>query len=481
MICGFILPRLILESYGSNYNGLTTSITQFLSCAILLRAGIGGATRAALYKPLAEHDSWKINAIMSATNRFMKRVALILGIVILGFSCIYPFFVIDEFDWIFTFSLFLIIGISSFAESLFGITYIILLQADQRLYIASCVRILVYLLSTCISVVLLKTGYSIHVVKLGGALAYCIYPLGVNLYVRKRYHIDMTVLPDNESISQRWDAFWHQTANFVMNNTDTVVLTVFSNMAMVSIYSVYNLVINGLKKLIMTFMNGVEGAFGNMIAKDNGVILKENFYLIEFLMFCVSTIVNTCAWHLMLGFVAVYTHGIHDAEYIQPFFAAVIVSAHYFNCIRQPYQMIVQAAGHFAQTKKGAIIEPVLNITLSVILVVRFGLIGVAIGTLTATIFRTVQYAGYVHAHFIHDTMKRLLVGIAVSFIEFGATSLILSILSLPIPLSYIQWLFQAVVIVLISGTITLFFSWIVYRKELILLKAKLQKVLHMH
>lgn len=31
MICGLILPRMILEEFGSNVNGLTTSITQFLS------------------------------------------------------------------------------------------------------------------------------------------------------------------------------------------------------------------------------------------------------------------------------------------------------------------------------------------------------------------------------------------------------------------------------------------------------------------
>ena len=48
LICGMILPRLILRSFGSSYNGITTSITQFLSVIALLRSGIGGVTRAAL-------------------------------------------------------------------------------------------------------------------------------------------------------------------------------------------------------------------------------------------------------------------------------------------------------------------------------------------------------------------------------------------------------------------------------------------------
>ena len=110
VVCGFVVPRLILKNYGSIYNGLTTSITQFLNCAVLLRAGVGGATRAALYKPLADGDTAKINAIMSATNRYMHKIALIIAGMIVAFAAIYPMFVSYEFEWFFTFSLFLIIG-----------------------------------------------------------------------------------------------------------------------------------------------------------------------------------------------------------------------------------------------------------------------------------------------------------------------------------------------------------------------------------
>ena len=110
VICGFILPRLILTAFGSKYNGLMTSITQFLSCAVLLRFGIGGVTRAALYKPLAQNNKAQIDAIMKATDLFMRKIGLILGFGIIVFAAIYPLFVSDEFEWLFTFSLFVIIA-----------------------------------------------------------------------------------------------------------------------------------------------------------------------------------------------------------------------------------------------------------------------------------------------------------------------------------------------------------------------------------
>ena len=79
IVCGFILPRLILSSFGSNYNGLTQSVTQFLSVVALLRAGVGGATRASLYKTLANKDEKQLSATIRATELFMRKVALIFA------------------------------------------------------------------------------------------------------------------------------------------------------------------------------------------------------------------------------------------------------------------------------------------------------------------------------------------------------------------------------------------------------------------
>lgn len=154
VICGFILPRLILTAFGSKYNGLTTSVSQFLTCAVLLRSGIGGATRAALYKPIAEENHDKINSIVKATDIFMKKIGVTLAGLILLFATLYPFLVKNEFGWFFTFSLFLIIGASTFAESFFGITYLIVLQADQKLWVSSLLKMICYVLNTAIGAVL---------------------------------------------------------------------------------------------------------------------------------------------------------------------------------------------------------------------------------------------------------------------------------------------------------------------------------------
>ena len=56
VICGFVLPRYILKGYGSEVNGLLTSITQFLSFISFLELGVGAVVQSNLYAPLAKRD-----------------------------------------------------------------------------------------------------------------------------------------------------------------------------------------------------------------------------------------------------------------------------------------------------------------------------------------------------------------------------------------------------------------------------------------
>lgn len=70
VVCGLIVPRLIIGTFGSGINGLSSSISQFLSYIVLLESGVGGVMRAALYKPLAENDINSISGIIKASERF---------------------------------------------------------------------------------------------------------------------------------------------------------------------------------------------------------------------------------------------------------------------------------------------------------------------------------------------------------------------------------------------------------------------------
>ena len=63
IVIGFLLPRLYLENFGSEVNGVLSTIKQIFVYLSLLEAGIGLATTQALYKPVAQRDHAKAGAI----------------------------------------------------------------------------------------------------------------------------------------------------------------------------------------------------------------------------------------------------------------------------------------------------------------------------------------------------------------------------------------------------------------------------------
>ena len=132
VICGFILPRVMLTAFGSEINGAVSSITQFLGYISLLEAGVGGVTRAALYKPLANGDSVKISRIVNATQSFFRKVAGVFILYAVVLSVVFKYISSTELEWGFTIALVAILAVSTFAQYYFGITYSVVLQADQR-------------------------------------------------------------------------------------------------------------------------------------------------------------------------------------------------------------------------------------------------------------------------------------------------------------------------------------------------------------
>ena len=70
MIAGFIVPKIMLLNYGSEINGLVSSITQFINYFVIVEAGLTAAA-VFLYKPLAENQH-KINEVVSTTKVLLQ-------------------------------------------------------------------------------------------------------------------------------------------------------------------------------------------------------------------------------------------------------------------------------------------------------------------------------------------------------------------------------------------------------------------------
>lgn len=469
VISGLIIPRMILVYYGSATNGLVTSITQFLSLISLCELGVGAVVQSALYKPLAQHDDAQISRVVASANRFFRKVALILLAYVCVLMVAFPYIVNDlngGFNHIYIAVLLGIIAVNSFSQYYLSIANKLLLNASQLCYVHMLYNTAGLVITTIASAVLMKLGYGIHIVKLAAAVVFLIQPLLINIYVSKKYNIDKKITYTEEPIKQKWNGLAQHFANVVLEHTDTVVLTAFSTLENVSVYAVYHMVINGIRQLVISATSGIRSYLGAIYAKYDESTVNEHFGKIEWCIHTVVALLFAVMGVLILPFVRVYTANVTDADYIAPLFAAVMVAAQGIYCIRLPYAFMIQAAGHYKETQASAIIEAVINVIVSVILVAKFGLAGVAVGTFISMTYRTIYMAWYLSKNIIHRPLKNFVKYIVTDIFTVALMILLAGRFKMS-GISYFSWVILAVKVFTVSAVTLLLFNVVFYRKNM--------------
>lgn len=467
IVCGFILPRLILAAFGSDVNGLVNSITQFLGIISFLELGVGAVVQSSLYKPLAEHDEDQVSRVIKSANHFFQTIARILFIYVIMLVIFYPMFAKQDFGHGYTASLIVVISISSFAQYYFGIVNRLLLTADQHGYIQYNAQTVATILNTAMCFALIKLGCGIQMVKLTTSLIYLLQPFMIYLYVRRHYQINRKISYTDEPIKQKWNGIAQHVASVILDGTDIVVLTVFASLSAVSVYSVYFLVVKGVKQLFLSMTNGIQSLMGELWANGEEKELKSLFGWTEWVIHTGTVFVFGVAAITIVSFVQVYTKGITDADYVQPLFAALLVAANAGHCLRLPYNLMILAAGHYKQTQSNYIVAAILNIVISVVAVSRLGLIGVAIGTLIAMCYQTVWMALYDSKNLIkwpiENFLKQVMVDILTIVVMFMAT-----VRMQMMAVNYMSWVLYAWMVAVISVVIVTTVNMMFYKTNTI-------------
>lgn len=475
IICGFIVPRLILQTYGSEVNGLINSITQFLAIIAFLELGVGAVIQSSLYKPLAEKDDVEISKIVVSGQKFFSRLAKILLVYVIILMGVYPLVAKSNFGFLYTATMILVISISSFAQYYFGIVNSLLITANQRGYFSFNIQTVTMILNTIACFILIKIGASIHIVKLTTSLIYLFRPILLSLYVNKNYNVDWNIKYSGEPIKQKWNGIAQHVASVILDGTDNIVLTIFMGLEAVSIYSVYNLVVSGVKRLLLSMTNGIQSLMGEMLAREEFDKLRKFFGWVEWSIHTGTIYIFAVTGVLIVPFVEVYTSGINDANYTQPVFALLIVAANAGHCLRLPYNLMILAGGHYKQTQSNYVVASILNIVFSILLVKFLGLVGIAIGTLIAMLYQTIWMAIYDSKNFIKWPIRNFVKQFLIDLITAILIILIGKIISIN-DITWAGWILYAIKVSLIAVVFILLINYIFYRPYIIKMFDKIKR-----
>lgn len=466
IISAFIIPKIILKTFGSEVNGLISSLTQLLNFVTLLEGGLSGIILANFYKPLYDKDNNKISSVLKTTQKIYKKISIIFAIYTLIIGIFYPLIIKTSFSYLYIFTLVLILSFSLFIQYNFSLSYKLLLYADKKVYIVSFSQIISTILNIILFYFSVKIYPNIHFLKMISAIVFLIQPLIFNYVVKKNYIIDKNASVNNELLKSRWDGFATNIAYFIHSNTDIAILTIFAPLKIISVYSIYCLVVSGLKQAVTAVSSGISPSIGQIYAKGDKDELEKKFAIYEYIIFVMSFFLFVVGGLLITPFVLLYTKDITDVNYNQVTFGILLIISEFFYCIREPYINLAYSANKFKDIRKSAYIEAGINIFLSIIFVIKFNIVGVAIGTIVAMLYRTIYHVYYLKNHIIY----RNTIHFISKFIIFLLTSIVgilICIIIFPAKIYSVEnFIMYGIIYSIIMGVLYLIISVTIYKDE---------------
>ncbi len=384
----FLLPRLYLENFGSEVNGILSTIKQIFTYMCLLEAGVGLATTQALYKKIGEKDYKSASAVLSATHSYYIKTGIIYAVIVLVIAAVYAWVVPTSIDSTVLFFLVFLNAIPALFSYFIQAKYRILMEVDGRKYVINHSETILQLASSAGKILVLLLTDSLILIQ----LVYCVIALlqlaYLYYYAKRRYQwLDLKAEPDFGAISQKNSVLVHQLSGMVFNNTDVLLISFLCDFKAVSIYAIYNIFFSQMQTFITSVVSSFTFALGQMFHTDREKF-DRLFCAYETLYIMTTFLIYTLMAVFLLPLIQIYTSGINDAEYTNVYLLLLFVLMNLLANAKLPANGIVEYSGDFQKTRSHAIWEMVLNLTVSVAAIWYFGICGAILGTVAALLYR---------------------------------------------------------------------------------------------
>lgn len=461
MVLGFVIPRVMITSYGSDTNGLVSTISQIFTYAALLEAGIGQAAKNALFKPIAEKDRDGVSYIASIAKNYYRRITLYYGIVVLFLCVVSPLIIKTSLGYWTVFWMVFFEGMSGVVSFYFISTTTTILSADGRGYITNGVNVVNKIVSYCVKICMAVMGANIVILQLAYFLITVCKTFFYQVYFRRNYKwVSFYVAPKTAKLRDRNAYIVSELAWTIFSSTDMIVLSIFLSTQASSVYGVYNMIFTSISMLL----NAVYTSINYLLGQTYHRSVKEYTRLHDVfnsVFFGTMTSLMCVAYILCLPFIRLYTNGVTDVDYINGALPLMFCLVQIISWSRYVSGNLTAVAGYAKYTGIVSAIEAGLNIILSVILVNKLGIVGVLLATVLALPLKVVVCTYLSETKILRRSPWKSIRIMAVNFVLFFATVVISNRLNLAIT-NYVDFLLHGVLItgiVGIVGTVANYFA----------------------
>lgn len=433
-LMAFAVRTVFIKMLNSEYLGVNGLFTNILSILSFAELGIGTAIIFNMYKPVAEDDIPKIKSLMY----LYKKSYNVIGIVIflLGL-CVIPFMGIIvkdtpniEENIILIYVLFLI----NTSMSYFFTYKKSIISAHQKEIVINKIDSIFYICKSIVEIIFLVLFRNYIVYLIIGILATFTENMVLAYKANKMYPYlkDKKISPitndvKKDIVKNTKAMMMNKIGSIVVSSTDSIIISKFLGLVATGIYSNYSLITQALKIITDQIYNSLAASIGNLCASKNEEYQYNIFKRMNFMTFWIFYFSSICLMTLLSTFITLWL----GADYLfSELTTLMIVTVFYITGMRRPVVTYREAKGIFYKDRYKSVLEAISNLVISIILVQKYGVVGVFLGTIISSLIFCVWIEAlvlfkdgfninpiYYFKEYLKYTLFTILVGLIVYYI----------------------------------------------------------------
>ena len=467
IVFSLVYSNLVIRTFGSQVNGLISTLTQFVSLFTIIEGGFTTAAVVAVYSPILNHDHKKMNDILYTAKVFFFRVGMIVTLSVLLLGSIYILMIDSPYSYGRTFLL-LVLSVSITGSSLcFLSKYSVLLQGNNKEYMQVLFALISRAVTWLLSIIFIIKGFDIVIVFSMNLLNVIINVLLSLLYEKKKFkEVTYRGKNDKSLIKGTGDVFFQKIASTIFTSTDLVLISVFVSLSYASVYNLYFQVFHAVMVMLSAVAQAPFNSFGQLYnEKDGAIKFQEYFDVYQHLVLIISTVIMTITGCLIIPFVKIYSSRITDFNYVYPALAVLFFSQMFSQIINRPYGTALNATGHFKMQNIQCALAAVINIIVSLAFINLLGIHSIVLGSFIGTLIILIMNVYQAYGKVLQVSAKRIVANICINYV-FSLVVIFCSIKLALAPSSFLSLFGLAIIFGLFITAFVLILNLIIDKKR---------------
>lgn len=428
-LMGIVVTKMVIEAFGSDFNGLNSTANQIVNVLLILEGGFTLASNVALFTPLTQGNYATVNGVLAATRSKFRKI----GLLFLGVGALvaagYALAANSALPNGFIATVIMMTVIPGAFNLFYATTYRVLLQTQQREYVINLITIATLGLGHTANIVMICLGgpmWAVRFITMAFALANSLLIAG---FVKKKTpYLNLKQAPMPEQIKGTNDVMIQKITGVIYNSAPIVFLSVSPSggTVLASVYAVYNNIFLMLKSLLHSVIDAPRLSFGQLMTEKKKEEIWPVFAQYEYAAFMAVFVLLTTCSVLILPFIGLYAADINDANYYDVKIALLMTVIAALELMHIPSGHIINMAGEFKVSRNIQIIACAVLVISMAVGGSLWGVYGMLASVLLVAALLCVMEMGYIHTRFFRKKLGKLTVlalpliisGAGISFLE---------------------------------------------------------------